>query len=107
MNLDMEEYRDLRAIAYVPSKQSLVEEEFAALNAGIVLQAYLPESHQALANLMSWSVERFTRSGRDHQGPARQRCQSRHGDDRSAAARLAGRPLPFEGGGRRELRATH
>ena len=62
VNLDMEEYRDLeltvRAFIHV-----LNEPEFAGIAAGIVLQAYLPESHAAFADLVAWSITRHQRSG--------------------------------------------
>ena len=62
VNLDMEEYRDLeltvRAFIHV-----LDEPEFAGIAAGIVLQAYLPESHAAFADLVTWSITRHERSG--------------------------------------------
>lgn len=62
VNLDMEEYRDL-ALTVAAFKKVLGEPEFSRLNAGIVLQAYLPESHQALADLLDWSKSRHQRSG--------------------------------------------
>jgi len=62
INLDMEEYRDL-SITVEVFKTLLDEPEFADLNAGIVLQAYLPESHYYLENLIEWSRNRFMRSG--------------------------------------------
>lgn len=58
----MEEYRDL-SITVEVFKTLLDEPEFADLNAGIVLQAYLPESHYYLENLIEWSRNRFMRSG--------------------------------------------
>ncbi len=62
INLDMEEYRDL-AITVEVFKTLLDEPEFENLKAGIVLQAYLPESHFYLENLILWSRARFIRSG--------------------------------------------
>ena len=62
VNLDMEEYRDL-ALTIGAFKSVLGEEEFASLDAGVVLQAYLPESHAAFADLVAWASERFTRTG--------------------------------------------
>ena len=62
INLDMEEYRDL-AITVEVFKTLLDEAEFESLNAGIVLQAYLPESHHYLAELIEWSRKRNLRSG--------------------------------------------
>ena len=46
VNLDMEEYRDLELTLAV-FQPVLDEPEFERLDAGIVLQAYLPDSHAA------------------------------------------------------------
>ncbi len=62
INLDMEEFRDL-AITVEVFKKLLSEHEFASLNAGIVLQAYLPESHSAFADLVLWSRQRHKDTG--------------------------------------------
>ena len=62
VNLDMEEYRDL-PMTVAAFKKVLSETEFASLNAGIVLQAYLPESHQFFADLVQWSQARFAKTG--------------------------------------------
>ena len=62
VNLDMEEYRDLEIT--LRSFMSLLDEpEFERLTAGIVLQAYLPEAHEALQRLTSWARARHARSG--------------------------------------------
>src|SRR6185503_15654198 len=55
VNLDMEEYRDLTVAAF---REVLDEDEFRALPAGIVLQAYLPESHRAQRALVAWAMAR-------------------------------------------------
>jgi len=62
VNLDMEEYRDLR-LTVGAFQLVLSEPEFATMSAGIVLQAYLPESHAALGELLTWAKHRFVRSG--------------------------------------------
>jgi RHH-type proline utilization regulon transcriptional repressor/proline dehydrogenase/delta 1-pyrroline-5-carboxylate dehydrogenase len=62
VNLDMEEYRDLR-LTVDAFRAVLAEPEFEALSAGIVLQAYLPDSHSALDELITWAQDRFERSG--------------------------------------------
>ncbi len=62
VNLDMEEYRDL-ALTISAFKSVLSEEEFESFDAGVVLQAYLPESHAAFADLASWATQRFNRTG--------------------------------------------
>ena len=53
VNLDMEEYHDLELTARA-FRVLLEEPEFAAVDAGIVLQAYLPDSFDALQDLVEW-----------------------------------------------------
>ncbi|QLL23032.1 aldehyde dehydrogenase [Actinobacteria bacterium IMCC25003] len=62
VNLDMEEYRDL-PMTVAAFMRVLDESEFESMKAGIVLQAYLPESHQFFAQLVDWSKARYARSG--------------------------------------------
>ncbi|MEJ0014203.1 MAG: proline dehydrogenase family protein [Actinomycetota bacterium] len=62
INLDMEEYRDL-ALTVDAFKTVLSEAEFVKMTAGIVLQAYLPESHEAFYDLVTWAKKRHTESG--------------------------------------------
>ena len=62
INLDMEEYRDL-ALTVHAFKQVLSEPEFERMTAGIVLQAYLPESHETFHELVTWAVARHAKSG--------------------------------------------
>ena len=62
VNLDMEEYRDLR-LTIDAFREVLSEPEFDHLSAGVVLQAYLPDSHGAFSELVDWAVERYARTG--------------------------------------------
>ncbi len=62
VNLDMEEYRDLE-LSLVSFMRVLDEPAFAGIDAGIVLQAYLPDSHAALDRLGTWARERHARAG--------------------------------------------
>lgn len=62
VNLDMEEYRDLRLTVALFQKV-LEEPEFLNTSAGIVLQAYLPDSYQIQRELTSWALERCARGG--------------------------------------------
>ena len=62
VNLDMEEYRDL-ALTVTAFQEVLAEDEFTALPAGIVLQAYLPESHRVQRGLVAWAIARCGRGG--------------------------------------------
>ena len=62
INLDMEEYRDLD-LTVDSFTQVLNEEEFERLEAGIVLQAYLPDSFCVQQELTEWAMKRFERTG--------------------------------------------
>jgi RHH-type transcriptional regulator, proline utilization regulon repressor / proline dehydrogenase / delta 1-pyrroline-5-carboxylate dehydrogenase len=62
INLDMEEYRDLE-LTTTAFCEVLGEPEFLALSAGIVLQAYLPDSHRAQRALTEWARARRARGG--------------------------------------------
>ena len=62
VNLDMEEYRDLHLTVDI-FKSVLDEPEFESMMAGIVLQAYLPDSYAVLQSLTQWAIERHQRSG--------------------------------------------
>ena len=62
VNLDMEEYRDL-SLTIAALRRVLDEPEFATLDAGVVLQAYLPESHAACTELGEWAAARHARGG--------------------------------------------
>ena len=62
VNLDMEEYRDL-SLTIAALRRVLDEDEFAAIDAGVVLQAYLPDSHAAAHELCAWAVDRHERFG--------------------------------------------
>ena len=62
INLDMEEYHDLELTMAV-FKKLLDREEFSSLEAGIVLQAYLPDALGAMIELQQWAAERVGRGG--------------------------------------------
>ena len=62
VNLDMEEYRDLD-LTVDAFTLVLAEPEFAGLDAGIVLQAYLPECHTKFQRLLDWATERREAAG--------------------------------------------
>ena len=62
INLDMEEYRDL-SLTIAALTRVLDEPEFTGLDAGVVLQAYLPDSHAACALLCAWAVARCSAGG--------------------------------------------
>ncbi|MGJ3239192.1 MAG: bifunctional proline dehydrogenase/L-glutamate gamma-semialdehyde dehydrogenase [Anaerolineae bacterium] len=62
INLDMEEYRDLHLTveAFI---DVLDEAEFQPYRAGIVLQAYLPDSAQVQRDLTTWAMKRVADGG--------------------------------------------
>ena len=62
VNLDMEEYRDL-AITYQAFVKTLEQSEFKNYKAGIVLQAYLPESFAIQKQLTEWARKRVAAGG--------------------------------------------
>ena len=62
VNLDMEEYRDLDLTIEVFTA-ILSEPEFAGLEAGIVLQAYLPDAPSAFERLVHFAKERRQAGG--------------------------------------------
>ncbi len=62
INLDMEEYKDLDLTLAVFTS-ILDRPEFLELEAGIVLQAYLPDALGAMIRLQQWSAGRVARGG--------------------------------------------
>ncbi|HIP29656.1 MAG TPA: aldehyde dehydrogenase family protein [Sulfurospirillum arcachonense] len=62
INLDMEEYRDL-SLTVATFKKVLGQPEFKDFKAGIVLQAYLPDSHLWQVKLTDWAKERVKNGG--------------------------------------------
>ncbi|WP_394252382.1 bifunctional proline dehydrogenase/L-glutamate gamma-semialdehyde dehydrogenase [Arthrobacter pityocampae] len=62
INLDMEEYKDLDLTIAV-FMDILDRPEFTHLEAGIVLQAYLPDSLAAMIRLQDWAAARRARGG--------------------------------------------
>ena len=62
VNLDMEEHRDLDHSVEAFTRV-LDQPEFHQMRAGIVLQAYIPDSHEALARLIDWANARHASGG--------------------------------------------
>lgn len=62
INLDMEEYKDLHLTVDL-FKEVLSQEEFKDLPAGIVLQAYLPDSFHLQQDLTEWAKKRVAAGG--------------------------------------------
>ncbi|WP_028278665.1 bifunctional proline dehydrogenase/L-glutamate gamma-semialdehyde dehydrogenase [Arthrobacter sp. H5] len=62
INLDMEEYHDLDLTVAV-FKQILDTPDLRSLEAGIVLQAYLPDALGALQDITAWAQERRAAGG--------------------------------------------
>lgn len=62
VNLDMEEYRDIR-ITIDAFKNVLSQENFMDLHAGIVIQAYLPDAMGYIRELAHWAKKRVESGG--------------------------------------------
>ncbi len=62
VNLDMEEYRDLD-LTVAAFTALLDEPALRSVDAGIVLQAYLPDSYAALRHLVDWAGRRHRAGG--------------------------------------------
>ncbi len=62
INLDMEEYKDLDMTVAV-FQRILDDPKLLHLEAGIVLQAYLPDAMDAMIRLQEWSAARRARGG--------------------------------------------
>ncbi len=62
VTLDMEEYRDLD-LTTAAFRRVLDEVEFQGLSAGLVLQAYLPDSYGVLEDLARWAARRRDSGG--------------------------------------------
>ncbi len=62
INLDMEEYRDLD-ITVAVFKKTLEKPQFKDFHAGIVLQAYLPDSFNVQKDLTDWARNRVENGG--------------------------------------------
>lgn len=60
VNVDMEEYKDLH-LTLQAFMEVLDEPDLATVDAGIVLQAYLPDSFEALQRLTNWAIIRHER----------------------------------------------
>lgn len=62
VNLDMEEYKDLELTLDV-FKNTLEQEAFHSLHAGIVIQAYLPDAMDKVKELIIWAKKRVENGG--------------------------------------------
>ena len=62
VNLDMEEYADVH-LTEVAFRRVLDEPAFQRTTAGIVVQAYLPDSHAVLERLGTWAARRVASGG--------------------------------------------
>ena len=62
INLDMEEYKDLD-LTIAAFTTVLEQQEFRDLEAGIVLQAYLPDALGAMVRLQQWAQDRVADGG--------------------------------------------
>jgi RHH-type proline utilization regulon transcriptional repressor/proline dehydrogenase/delta 1-pyrroline-5-carboxylate dehydrogenase len=62
VNLDMEEFRDLD-LTVAAFRTVLDEPGLDAIDAGIAIQAYLPDAHDVVADLCRWAAARHARAG--------------------------------------------
>ncbi len=62
INLDMEEYRDM-SLTVDTFINTLSLPRFKDLRAGIVLQAYVPDSYNYLLKLQKWALDRIEKGG--------------------------------------------
>ena len=62
INLDMEEFKDL-GMTIAVFKRILDQPEFKNLEAGIVFQAYLPDTLEAMIDLQAWAADRRANGG--------------------------------------------
>lgn len=62
VNLDMEEYRDLHITATAFTR-TLDRDEFKDHSAGIVLQAYIPDSYDMQKAITEWAKDRVAKGG--------------------------------------------
>ena len=62
VTLDMESYRDL-PLTVAAFQRVLDDAEFLPLRAGLVLQAYLPDSDGVQARVLEWARQRVSRGG--------------------------------------------
>ena len=62
VNLDMEEYRNL-ALTIAVFREVLERPEFLEVEAGVVIQAYLPDALTKMIELQEWSAARRARGG--------------------------------------------
>ena len=62
VNLDMEEHRDLE-LTLAAFERILAEPDLHAADVGIVLQAYLPDSHAAFERVAGWAMDRRAAGG--------------------------------------------
>ena len=62
INLDMEEYKDLHLTIDV-FKETLSQDKYLSLYAGIVIQTYLPDALKLVKELTIWSQKRMDRGG--------------------------------------------
>ena len=105
VNLDMEEYRDLH-LTVAAFRHVLDEPRFTSLPAGIVLQAYLPDTHDVARRAAGVGRRPTPRRRRAGQGAPRQGCQPGDGAGRRRARRLDPGAVRHQGRRRRQLQGA-
>ena len=100
VQFDMEHY-DAKDLTLSLFRELLSEDEFADVAAGIVIQAYLRDSRDDLADLIAWSSGA---ADADHRAAGQGRLLGRR-DGAGAGQRLDPAGVRAQGGDRRQLRA--
>ena len=85
-----------------PSPSCSTSRSSSTLEAGVVLQAYVPDSLDALVRLAGWAASAARPRRRRGEGTHRQGGQSGRGTGRRRHARVATRPLRHQGRHRRQ-----
>lgn len=106
INLDMEEYKDL-SMTIAVFKRILDMPEFLNLEAGIVLQAYLPDALGAMQELQEWGRRTPRQGWCAHQGACGQGCQPSHGTGGGITPRLAAGHVGQQAGFGHQLQERH
>ncbi len=102
--LDMEEYRDMRLTAEA-FMRTLERPGLERVNAGIALQAYIPDSARVLPRDPRVGAPPRRRRRQPGHGPDRQGRQHGNGARRGFGARLAAGAVQIKGGDRCQLQA--
>ena len=104
VNLDMEEHRDLE-LTLRAFTELLDESDLRDVDAGIVLQAYLPDAFGALQRITAWAGARKDAGGGEVKVRLVKGGQPGHGKGRRRPTRMGAGALRHQGRGGRQLQA--